>query len=71
MCVLGFSVFEKEFNSTGPKKADGYTFANFDNMTPAEKAKAAEPENCLHSSPQRMRLRILILRVVIVKSGKH
>jgi hypothetical protein len=35
-------VFEKEFNSAGPEKSDGYTFANFDNMTPAEKAKAAD-----------------------------
>lgn len=35
-------MFEKEFNSTSRGKADGYTFAIFDNMTSAEKAKAAD-----------------------------
>lgn len=42
MKTHGFSAFQKEFSATGREKIDGYTFANFDGMTPAEKSQAAD-----------------------------
>lgn len=42
MNTRGFLAFEKEFFATGREKIDGYTFANFDNMTPVEKYQAAD-----------------------------
>jgi len=42
MNTHGFTAFEREFYSTGRDKIDGYTFSNFDAMTPTEKSKAVD-----------------------------